>query len=90
MGNWHFITCSCYRRLPFLGSARRRDLFLKILEETRRKYQFVVAGYVRHARTRPSSDRRTEGQESISGNAGSEAAGFIQSPQQETTIKTTT
>ena len=45
-GDWHFITCSCYRRLPFLGSARRRDFFLKILEETRRKYQFVVAGYV--------------------------------------------
>ena len=45
-GDWHFITCSCYRRLPFLSSPRRRDLFLKILEETRRKYQFVVAGYV--------------------------------------------
>jgi putative transposase len=40
------VACTCYRRLPFLGSARRRDLFLKILEETRRKYQFVVAGYV--------------------------------------------
>jgi hypothetical protein len=37
-GDWHFITCSCYRRLPFLASARRRDLFLKILEETRVKY----------------------------------------------------
>ena len=45
-GDWHFITCSCYRRLPFLNSAPRRDLFLKILEETRKKYQFVVAGYV--------------------------------------------
>jgi putative transposase len=36
----------CYRRLPFLASARRRDLFLNVLEETRHKYQFVVAGYV--------------------------------------------
>ena len=42
----HFITCSCYRRRPLLGSARRRDLFLKILEETRQRYQAVVVGYV--------------------------------------------
>jgi putative transposase len=42
----HFITSSCYRRQPELGSARRRDLFVKILEETRRKYRFVVHGYV--------------------------------------------
>ena len=42
----HFITCSCYRRRPLLGTARRRDLFLKILEETRQRYQFVVVGYV--------------------------------------------
>jgi REP-associated tyrosine transposase len=25
---------------------RRRDVFLNILEQTRRKYQFIVAGYV--------------------------------------------
>ena len=42
----HFITCSCYRRQPQLHTARRRDLFLKILEEARRKYRFVVHGYV--------------------------------------------
>jgi Transposase IS200 like len=29
-----------------LGTARRRDLFLKVLEEPRQRYQFVVAGYV--------------------------------------------
>jgi len=29
-----------------LKTAKRRDLFLKILEETRRKYRFVVHGYV--------------------------------------------
>jgi putative transposase len=42
----HFITCSCYRREPQLRTAKRRDLFLRILEETRRKYRFVVHGYV--------------------------------------------
>ena len=42
----HFITCSCYRRLPFLGSPRSRDTFLSILEQTRVRYRFVVVGYV--------------------------------------------
>ena len=42
----HFITCSSYHRLPFLGSPRRRNLFLRVLEQTRRRYRFVVVGYV--------------------------------------------
>jgi putative transposase len=42
----HFITCSCYRRKPWLNSASRRDLFLSILEETRQRYRFVVLGFV--------------------------------------------
>lgn len=45
-GDLHFITCSCYRGQPELGTAYRRDLFLRVLEEARRKYQFVVYGYV--------------------------------------------
>jgi putative transposase len=44
-GDWHFITCSCYRRQQFLGSAKRRDLFLRILEEVRGKYD-AIAGYM--------------------------------------------
>src|SRR5271163_606988 len=42
----HFITCSCYRRLPLLGTARKRDLFLKILDDVRTRYQFSLVGYV--------------------------------------------
>ena len=42
----HFITCSCYRRLPFLSAARSRDRLLSILEQTRQRYRFVVVGYV--------------------------------------------
>src|SRR5215467_11241214 len=42
----HFITCSCYRRLPFLNTPRSRDCVLKILEKTRQRYRFVVVGYV--------------------------------------------
>ena len=37
---------SCHARSPYLGSPRRRDRFLKILEEARQKYRFVVVGYV--------------------------------------------
>jgi hypothetical protein len=42
----HFITCSCYHRQPWLASAGGRDLFLRVLEQVRRRYPFVVVGYV--------------------------------------------
>ncbi len=42
----HYLTCSCYHRQPWLASTRRRDQFVKILEETRQRYRFVVVGYV--------------------------------------------
>src|SRR5690242_10796501 len=45
-GYSHFITTSCYQRLPLLGPARNRDLFLRVLEQVRRRYRFVVLGYV--------------------------------------------
>jgi putative transposase len=45
-GDLHFITCSCYRRQPLLGTARRRDLLLMVLEQVRKRYEFVVVGYV--------------------------------------------
>ena len=45
-GHLHFITCSCYRREPLLDTPRRRDLLLTVLEQVRRRYQFVVVGYV--------------------------------------------
>ena len=45
-GHLHFITASCYRREPLLGSAWRRDLFVKVLEQVRQRYQFVVVAYV--------------------------------------------
>jgi REP element-mobilizing transposase RayT len=42
----HFITFSCYGRQPLLSSAHRRELFLKVLEGVRRRYQWVVIGYI--------------------------------------------
>jgi putative transposase len=45
-GYLHFITTSCYQRRPLLDSRRSRDLFLQVLERVRRRYHFVVIGYV--------------------------------------------
>ncbi len=42
----HFITFSCHQRRPLFGACWRRDCFLRILEEVRAKYRFVVAGFV--------------------------------------------
>jgi len=46
LGQLHFITCSCYRRLPFFASERRRDVFLNVLREVRDRYDFALLGYV--------------------------------------------
>ena|ERR1700685_336615 len=45
-GDLHFITCSCYQRRHILGTSSKRNLFLSILEEARRRYRFVILGYV--------------------------------------------
>jgi putative transposase len=46
LGELHFITFSCYRRLPLLGTARARNLFLKELGKVREEYGFLLVGYV--------------------------------------------
>jgi putative transposase len=45
-GDLHFLTFSCYRRLAYLGTAASRDLFETALESMRRRYNFMVTGYV--------------------------------------------
>jgi putative transposase len=45
-GDQHFITTSCYRRKPLLGTARARDVFLAVLEQVRRRFRFDVTGFV--------------------------------------------
>jgi putative transposase len=42
----HFITCSCYRRLPLLRSGRAKKMFTKVLGEVRDRYGFALVGYV--------------------------------------------
>jgi putative transposase len=45
-GHLHFITFTCYRRLPLLRSVRARNSFVQILGEVRDRYGFSLVGYV--------------------------------------------
>jgi REP-associated tyrosine transposase len=45
-GHLHFITFSCYRRVPFLRSVRARNVFVQILGQVRDRYEFSLVGYV--------------------------------------------
>ena len=45
-GDLHFITFSCYERRALLGTVRARNLFLKILEQVRRRCAASMVGYV--------------------------------------------
>ena len=45
-GYSHFITTSCYQRRRLLNNPQIRDLLLDVLEQVRRRYHFVVVGYV--------------------------------------------
>ncbi len=45
-GQLHFITFSCYRRLPLLGRVAARNLFVKELGRVRQEYGFLLLGYV--------------------------------------------
>ncbi|WP_238398601.1 transposase [Edaphobacter sp. 12200R-103] len=42
----HFITFSCYQRLPYLRNPTVRDQFVQSLEKIRTRYDFLVHGYV--------------------------------------------
>jgi putative transposase len=44
-GDFHFLTFSCFHRLPHLGSGPARDIVVDALERARVRYRFVVAGY---------------------------------------------
>ena len=42
----HFITFSCVRHRPILGTEATRDTFCELLERTRELYLFNILGYV--------------------------------------------
>ena len=45
-GDFHFLTFSCYNRLPYLTGAAVIEQFERALERARRKYVFHIFGYV--------------------------------------------
>lgn len=45
-GHLHFITFSCYRRMPLLGSTKARNRFVRVLDQVRKEYAFHLVGYV--------------------------------------------
>ena len=42
----HFLTFSCYNRMPLLGMPQARDVFEQMLERVRQWYGFYITGYV--------------------------------------------
>ncbi|MFZ0305618.1 MAG: transposase [Terracidiphilus sp.] len=42
----HFITFSCFHRLPFLESPQPKEMFEAVLEQTRARHQAKVYAYV--------------------------------------------
>ena len=45
-GDLHFLTFSCYRRLPLLRTMAARNTFISALQVVRERYQFRLLGYV--------------------------------------------
>ena len=45
-GHNHFLTFSCYHRLPYLTDDHSRTFFLQTLEQLRRRHHFYVFAYV--------------------------------------------
>ena len=43
-GHLHFLTFSCYRRLPLWGTARARYAFVTALAKIRERYHFLLLG----------------------------------------------
>jgi len=45
-GHLHFLTFSCHRRLPLLGTVAARNLFVDALARMRERHRFLLVGYV--------------------------------------------
>jgi hypothetical protein len=44
-GDLHFVSFSCYHRIPFLKSPQARNACVEILGQVRDRYQFLLLGY---------------------------------------------
>jgi REP element-mobilizing transposase RayT len=46
LGHLHFITFSCYRRLPYLETSNPKDVLEQVIERARRSHDFLLYAYV--------------------------------------------
>jgi REP element-mobilizing transposase RayT len=46
LNDLHFLTFSCYKRQPLLGTPHTRTIFVNTLATIRERYKFLLAGYV--------------------------------------------
>jgi len=46
LGHLHFITFSCHNRLPYLDSAKPKEILEQVIERTRRSHNFLLYAYV--------------------------------------------
>jgi hypothetical protein len=73
-GHFHFLTFSCYRRLPLLGRAWARTAFVKALAAMRDRYGFLLVGYVVMPESCSPADQRGAEIYAIIGSEGVETA----------------
>jgi hypothetical protein len=45
-GQVHFITFSCYQRLPYLQSSESKDVLGQVIERARESYSLAIYAYV--------------------------------------------
>src|SRR5271163_1260903 len=67
-GDLHFVTFSCYRRRPLLGTRQARDTFVRILDEVRQRHEFLLVGFVirpEHVHLLMSEPRRGDPSKSL-------------------------
>ena len=56
--DYHYITCSCYQRKPFMGSVRARDVFVEVFDKVRARYRFDVLNPVKRGLVENHEDWR--------------------------------
>src|SRR5713226_4790691 len=83
-GDLHFVTFSCYRRLPLLRTIRARNMFVRALGAIRERYKFVAGGLCGHARSRAPADQRAAEIDAFGDAEGAQAAGFPRFAQEKT------
>src|SRR5882757_2427981 len=77
-GDLHFITFSCYRKLPFLRTRGARDVFCTRVSSSSCRVWIPADRVRRHAEPCASIDERAGERNAVDGAANVKAAGFAE------------